>query len=54
MSKFRFSTVMEVLEFLNHTRKWWLLPILIVLAGVSLFIVMTEGSAVLPFIYALF
>ena len=54
MSRNRFSTLAEVVEFLTHRKRLWLLPILIVLLVISSFIVMTEGSAVLPLIYALF
>jgi len=50
----RQSTVMEFWEFLRIRKKYWLLPILIVLGLLSALIVFTEGSAVAPFIYALF
>ena len=43
----------EILSFLRHNKKWWLLPILLVLLafGVLLFLG-TTGAA--PFIYTLF
>ncbi len=44
----------ELLAFLMHRKKWWLAPILILLVLLSLLIVLTEGSAVAPFIYTLF
>jgi len=44
----------EFWEFLKFRKKFWLLPILIVLVGFSGFIILSEGSAVAPFIYALF
>ena len=37
-----------------ETKKWWLLPILLVLAMLSLFAALTGSSSVLPAIYALF
>ena len=39
--------------FLAHNKKWWLLPILIVLAVLALLIVLSS-PAVAPFIYTLF
>jgi hypothetical protein len=43
----------EFWEFLKHNKKWWLLPILIVLVVVGALLVL-GGSAVAPFIYTLF
>lgn len=40
--------------FLRTRKKWWLTPIVLFLALLSLLIVLAEGSAVAPFIYALF
>ncbi len=44
----------EFFIFLKEEKVWWISPIVIVLLLLSLFIVLTEGSAVLPFIYAVF
>jgi len=41
-------------DFLKVRKKWWLTPILIFLLLLSLLIVLTQGSAVAPFIYAVF
>ena len=41
-------------DFLRVRKKFWLAPILIVLGLLSLIIVLTQGSALAPFIYALF
>ncbi len=35
-------------------KKWWLGPILVVLLFLALFIVLTQGTALAPFIYTLF
>jgi hypothetical protein len=35
-------------------KKWWLLPIVITLVLLGTLIVLTEGSAIAPFIYTLF
>ncbi len=40
--------------FLRVRKKWWLAPIVVFLLLLSLLIVLTEGSAIAPFIYALF
>ncbi len=41
-------------EFLKVRKKFWLLPIVAVLLLMGLLIVLTEGSALAPFIYTLF
>jgi hypothetical protein len=48
------STLQEFWEFLKIRKRYWLLPIVLVLAVLSLLIVFAESSAVAPFIYALF
>jgi Family of unknown function (DUF5989) len=44
----------ELWEFMRVRKKWWLGPILVTLVLLSALIVLTQGSAVAPFIYALF
>ena len=48
------SLIGEFWEFLKIKKRYWLLPILLTLALFGALIVFTEGSAVAPFIYALF
>ena len=48
------SFVGELWSFLRIRKKFWLLPILIVLALFGGLIVLSQGSAVAPFIYTLF
>jgi len=48
------STISEIWEFLKVRKKFWLMPILIVMVLLSILIVFTETSVVAPFIYALF
>ena len=43
----------EFLYFLKTSKKWWLLPILIVLVGFGLLVILS-GTAAAPFIYTLF
>jgi hypothetical protein len=44
----------EFYQFMKERKKWWLGPIVIVLLMLGLLIILTEGSAVAPFVYALF
>ena len=44
----------EFWEFLRYNKKYWLLPIVVMLVVAGLLIVMAQGSAVAPFIYTLF
>ena len=48
------SFIKEFLEFLRERKKYWLLPIIIVLALFGVLIVLSQGSAVAPFIYTIF
>ncbi len=48
------SVVKEFWQFLMTRKKWWLLPIIIMLVLLGLLIIFTEGSAVAPFVYTLF
>ena len=48
------SIITEMWEFLKFRKKFWLMPILIVLVLLSALIVFTETSVIAPFIYALF
>jgi len=44
----------EIWLFMRVRKKFWLGPILLVLVLLGLLIVFTQGSALAPFIYALF
>ncbi len=46
--------VKELWDFMRERKKLWLLPIVLFLGLLSTLIVLTEGSAVAPFIYTLF
>ena len=48
------SFIKELWHFILVRKKFWLLPILLVMALFGALIVMSQGSAVAPFIYALF
>ena len=48
------SILTEFWEFLKYRKRYWLLPIVVMLSLMSAFIVFTQSSAIAPFIYALF
>jgi Family of unknown function (DUF5989) len=48
------SFVAELWEFLRVRRKFWLMPIVIMMLIFGGLVVLTKGSAVAPFIYTLF
>lgn len=45
--------IAELWDFLKYNKKWWLLPIIIVLGLVGV-LVLLSSSAIAPFIYPLF
>ena len=46
--------ISEFWEFLKVRKKYWLLPIILVLVVFGGLIVLTQGTAVAPFIYTIF
>ena len=44
----------EFLEFLKVRKKFWLMPIIIVLVLFGGLIILSQGSAIAPFIYTIF
>jgi len=50
----KISALLEFWEFLKERKKWWLAPIFFFLLLFGTLIVLTEGTAIAPFIYALF
>jgi len=46
--------VVELWMFMRERKKFWLLPIIIVLMLFGGLVVMTQGTAIAPFIYTLF
>jgi hypothetical protein len=44
----------DLLGFFGSRKKYWLLPIVLVLLVFGILIVLTSGSAIAPFIYTLF
>mgnify|MGYP001208407726 FL=1 len=48
------SFLKEFWDFLKERKKYWLLPIILVLGLFGILIVLSQGSAVAPFIYTIF
>ena len=46
--------VSELWAFMKERKKFWLLPIILVLVLLGSLLVLTQGSAVAPFIYTIF
>jgi hypothetical protein len=46
--------VLELWSFMRIRKKYWLLPIIVMLAVFGGLIILAKGSAVAPFIYTLF
>jgi hypothetical protein len=46
--------IKELWGFLKERKKFWLLPIIVMLVVLSGLIFLTSGTAVAPFIYTLF
>ena len=44
----------ELWSYLKARRKWWLLPIILVLLLVGMLLVFAQGSVLAPFIYTIF
>tara|TARA_B100000929_G_C15265302_1_gene338194 strand:- start:54 stop:203 length:150 start_codon:yes stop_codon:yes gene_type:complete len=48
------SFIKEFCEFLKVRKKYWLLPIIVVLVLFGGLIILSQGSAIAPFIYTIF
>jgi hypothetical protein len=48
------SFVAELWQFMRVRKKYWLLPIVLMMALFGGLVVLTQGSAVAPFIYTVF
>lgn len=48
------GTVKQLFQLLLEKKAWWMIPMVSVFLLLGLLVVMTQGSALSPFIYALF
>ena len=49
-----FGTLGELMQFLWSSRRWWLIPVVVVLALFAVVAILGSVSGVGPFIYTLF
>ena len=49
-----FDLMKDLWLFLRERKKFWLMPIILVLLILGALIILTQGSAIAPFIYTLF
>jgi drug/metabolite transporter superfamily protein YnfA len=50
----KWSTAKELLRFLRREKKWWLLPLAVVLLAMAALILFAQGSSLAPFLYPFF
>ncbi len=50
----RLRILSELFTFLWHRKRWWMIPMIALLVLIGFFLVLTQSSAVAPFIYSLF
>lgn len=48
------SFLLELWAFLRERKKFWLLPIILVMLAIGGLLVLAQGSVIAPFIYTLF
>jgi hypothetical protein len=48
------SFVLEIWSFMRDRKKFWLLPIIVMMAVFGGLVVLSKGSIIAPFIYTLF
>jgi len=48
------SFITDLFGFFGARKKYWLVPIVVILLSFGILIVLTSGSAIAPFIYTLF
>lgn len=50
----RSSLLAELWAYVRVRKKWWLLPLVAILALVGTLVVLAQGSALAPFLYTIF
>lgn len=50
----KLSITVEFWQFMKVRKKYWLAPIVFIMLLLGALIILTEGSALAPFIYAIF
>ncbi len=50
----RTGLLAELMAYMKARRKWWLIPIIVIMVAVGALLVFAQGSALAPFIYTIF
>ncbi len=50
----RQSIFAEYFRFLKEEKKYWMIPVVFIFILIGLLVILLEGSALAPFIYAIF
>ena len=48
------ALVAELWAFMKERKKWWLVPVIVVMLIVGTLLIFAQGSALAPFIYTIF
>lgn len=48
------SFLKEIMAYMSARKKWWLMPIMLILVAFGALLILAEGSAIAPFIYTIF
>jgi len=54
MEHSKLSILKQVWDFLKIRKKWWLMPMILILILFGLLLIFAQGSALAPFIYTIF
>lgn len=49
-----FALFLQFVDFVKHEKKWWLIPVVVILMVLSLLILALQNPWLAPFIYPLF
>jgi hypothetical protein len=50
----RFGIAGELVSFFCENKRWWMLPMIVILLFVGILILLAQSSAIAPFVYTLF
>ena len=50
----KLGLILELWDYMKARKKWWLLPMIVVMLFLGLLLAFAQGSALAPFIYTIF
>jgi len=50
----RFGIAAELLSFFARNKRWWMLPVIMIVLLTAVLVILAQSSALAPFIYTLF